>query len=130
MPLELKKRKTASTSKPQTPRFPPSSPSSTRAPEGNESTQAKQSQTYAATQPSNQNDARGHTSASSSSQRPLEAAAILGNPRLREVTGLHPRKELPSWWSGMEPSQEELAQLQWALNLPDVFPVKRPRGNS
>ncbi|KAI1400722.1 hypothetical protein F4819DRAFT_359960 [Hypoxylon fuscum] len=59
--------------------------------------------------------------------RPLEAAAILNNPRLQQVTGLHPRKA--SWWNGMQPPRDELARLQWVMSLPDLYPVKRPRGN-
>ncbi|KAI1457920.1 hypothetical protein F4805DRAFT_160432 [Annulohypoxylon moriforme] len=59
--------------------------------------------------------------------RPLEAASILNNPRLQQVTGMHPRKA--SWWNGMHLPIDELIRLQWAMNLPDVYPVKRPRGN-
>ncbi|XXG97451.1 hypothetical protein Hte_003752 [Hypoxylon texense] len=70
-----------------------------------------------------------HTSTSEQPHhsRPLSAAAILSNPRLRQVTGLHPRKAM--WWNGLQPPPEELARLQWALNLPDAYPVKRPKGN-
>ncbi|KAI1206151.1 uncharacterized protein F4807DRAFT_239264 [Annulohypoxylon truncatum] len=59
--------------------------------------------------------------------RPLEAAAILSNPRLRQVTGLHPRKA--SWWKGVHPPMDELIRLQWVMSLPDAYPVKRPKGN-
>ncbi|KAI1780746.1 hypothetical protein F4818DRAFT_15297 [Hypoxylon cercidicola] len=67
------------------------------------------------------------TSGQSQGSRPLEAAAILSNPRLRQVTGLHPRKA--SWWNGLQPPSEELARLQWVMSLPDVYPIKRPKGN-
>ncbi|KAI1381247.1 hypothetical protein F4677DRAFT_440461 [Hypoxylon crocopeplum] len=59
--------------------------------------------------------------------RPLEAAAILSNPRLQQVTGLHPRRV--SWWSGIRPPIDELSRLQWAMGIPDTYPVKRPKGN-
>ncbi|KAI4866556.1 hypothetical protein F4820DRAFT_245779 [Hypoxylon rubiginosum] len=67
------------------------------------------------------------TSGQPQHSRPLEAAAILSNPRLRQVTGLHPRKA--SWWNGLQPPADELARLQWVMSLPDVYPVKRPKGN-
>ncbi|KAI1653666.1 hypothetical protein F4813DRAFT_247735 [Daldinia decipiens] len=57
----------------------------------------------------------------------LEAASILSHPRLQQVTGLHPRKV--SWWKGAHPPRDELARLQWVMNLPDTYPVKRPKGN-
>ncbi|OTA88618.1 hypothetical protein M434DRAFT_122708 [Hypoxylon sp. CO27-5] len=59
--------------------------------------------------------------------RPLEAAAILNDPRLKQVTGVHPRKL--SSYSGLQPSRDELMRLQWVMNLPDPYPVKRPKGN-
>ncbi|KAI0880107.1 uncharacterized protein GGS22DRAFT_99870 [Annulohypoxylon maeteangense] len=59
--------------------------------------------------------------------RPLEPASILSNPRLRQVTGMHPRKAC--WWNGMHLPKDELIRLQWAMTLPDVYPAKRPKGN-
>ncbi|KAI2611332.1 uncharacterized protein GGS25DRAFT_191219 [Hypoxylon fragiforme] len=59
--------------------------------------------------------------------RPLEAAAILGNPRLQQITGLHPHKL--AWLQAMQPPRAELERLQWALSLPEPYPKKRPRGN-
>ncbi|KAI1388570.1 uncharacterized protein F4822DRAFT_250359 [Hypoxylon trugodes] len=57
----------------------------------------------------------------------LEAASILNNPRLRQVTGL-PTHKLARW-NGMRPPRDELLRLRWALSFPDVYPVKRPKGN-
>ncbi|KAI1084892.1 hypothetical protein F5B20DRAFT_224370 [Whalleya microplaca] len=57
----------------------------------------------------------------------LDAAAILNNPRLRQVTGLQTRKS--GWWSNVKPPKEELARLQWVMSLPDTYPTKRPKGN-
>ncbi|KAI0901366.1 hypothetical protein F4806DRAFT_191457 [Annulohypoxylon nitens] len=59
--------------------------------------------------------------------RPLEAASILNNPRLQQVTGLLPRKA--ARWNGMRPPIDELIRLQWVMSLPDQYPVKRPKGN-
>ncbi|KAI1091174.1 hypothetical protein F5B19DRAFT_286811 [Rostrohypoxylon terebratum] len=59
--------------------------------------------------------------------RPLEAASILSNPRLQQVTGLLPRKA--ARWNGMRPPIDELIRLQWVMSLPDQYPVKRPKGN-
>lgn len=52
---------------------------------------------------------------------------ILKHPRLREVTGLLPRKL--SHLRDVEIPPDELYRLRWAMNLPEPFPSKRPRGN-
>ncbi|KAI1412315.1 hypothetical protein F5Y13DRAFT_45961 [Hypoxylon sp. FL1857] len=110
-----------------TSRLSPSSSSS----KGKTSAQVKTNQTAAATT-SKSGGRSGRISYDSMPKgthcgRPLEAASILNNPRLQQVTGLHPRKL--SWYSGLQPSRDELMRLQWVMNLPDPYPVKRPKGN-
>ncbi|KAI2602627.1 hypothetical protein GGR54DRAFT_491063 [Hypoxylon sp. NC1633] len=113
------------------------SPSSSRTTSSKRTTQAQPHKPTAApttTKPAKPSREPSHGSKSQSEQhrsqhrgQPLEAASILNNPRLQQVTGLHPRKL--SSWAGVRPPIDELARLQWAMSLPDVYPVKRPRGN-
>ncbi|KAI0843616.1 hypothetical protein F5Y06DRAFT_7588 [Hypoxylon sp. FL0890] len=105
-----------------------SSPSSSSS-RGKTSAQVKTGQIATTTNPGKQSGRTSYDSASRGqlSGRPLEAASILNNPRLQQVTGLHPRKL--SWYSGLQPPRDELMRLRWVMNLPDPYPVKRPKGN-
>ncbi|KAI0112770.1 hypothetical protein F4776DRAFT_339939 [Hypoxylon sp. NC0597] len=119
------KRKPPSASNVLTSRLPSTSSS---APRGKPSAQMKSSQT-AGTKPVKQSGRISYDDIPKGQPhgRPLEAAAILNNPRLQQVTGVHPRKL--SSYSGVQPSRDELMRLQWVMSLPDPYPVKRPKGN-
>ncbi|KAI6093037.1 hypothetical protein F4821DRAFT_253784 [Hypoxylon rubiginosum] len=124
--IQQARRKTAQPSRAQiqTPNARPSSASKPSAP-----AQSHKPITTATRSAPTRSSSHNNTSAQAQAQngRPLEAAAILSNPRLRQVTGLHPRKA--TWWNGVQPPLDELARLQWVMSLPDVYPVKRPKGH-
>ncbi|KAI1759055.1 hypothetical protein GGR53DRAFT_180061 [Hypoxylon sp. FL1150] len=123
--IQQAKRKTAQPSKVQTLNTRP--PSSASKPSAPVPAQSQKPITTATRSSQTRSDGLGSTSAQAQCSRPLEAATILSNPRLRQVTGLHPRKAM--WWTGVQPPLDELARLQWVMSLPDAYPVKRPKGN-
>ncbi|OTA53327.1 hypothetical protein K449DRAFT_221387 [Hypoxylon sp. EC38] len=125
MSTEQRKSKPPPASNALTSRLSSSSSSSSR---GKTSPQVKSSQT-AGTKQSRQSGRISYDNIPKGQHpgRPLEAAAILNDPRLKQVTGVHPRKL--SSYSGLQPSRDELMRLQWVMNLPDPYPVKRPKGN-
>ncbi|KAI1139901.1 hypothetical protein F5Y05DRAFT_335454 [Hypoxylon sp. FL0543] len=96
---------------------------------GKTSAQVKTSQMATRTNPGKRSGSISHDSASMGQHcgRPLEAASILNNPRLQQVTGLHPSKL--SRYNSLQPSRDELMRLRWVMSLPDPYPVKRPKGN-
>ncbi|KAI2467460.1 hypothetical protein F4781DRAFT_308811 [Annulohypoxylon bovei var. microspora] len=112
----------------QAPRL--SSSSSSSSSKGKHSPQLpKPEKTIAAPKPDGHKGRRSYESIPRSQHygRPLEIASLLNNPRLQQVTGLHPRRT--SWWNGTQPPIDELARLQWVMSLPDTYPGKRPKGN-
>ncbi|KAI8958191.1 hypothetical protein F5Y11DRAFT_51319 [Daldinia sp. FL1419] len=121
MPTEQEEPRAMLASRGQAPRF----SALPKPPTGN-GAKAPRSKT-ASVKPENRGGRTSLPNGQSHRARPLEPEAILSNPRLQQVTGLHPRKV--SWWKAVHPPIDELARLQWAMSLPDAYPAKRPKGN-
>ncbi|KAI1802351.1 hypothetical protein F4811DRAFT_405344 [Daldinia bambusicola] len=125
MLTEQEKRRAALASRGRAPVFSPP-PASSRS----NGAHASSSKTASKTTPKTPETRSGKTSSPTGHLHhgpPLEAASILSNPRLQQVTGLHPRRL--GWWKGVHPPRDELQRLQWVMSLPDTYPIKRPKGN-